>query len=63
MSMFFAFAMPGPAELMIVMCIVLLLFGGSKLPSLMRNLGRAKGEFTKGMNENVEDEVESRENV
>ena len=50
------FMMPGIPELMIIMVIVLLLFGGSKLPSLMRNLGRSAVEFKKGV-QGVEDEV------
>ena len=50
------FMMPGIPELMIIMVIVLLLFGGTKLPSLMRNLGRSAVEFKKGV-QGVEDEV------
>ena len=50
------FMMPGPMELMLIMAIILLLFGGAKLPSLMRNLGRSAVEFKKGV-QGVEDEV------
>jgi sec-independent protein translocase protein TatA len=35
----------GPAELLIILLVVLLLFGGAKLPELARSLGRAKQEF------------------
>lgn len=35
----------GPSELLIVAAIVLLLFGGSSLPKLARNLGKAQKEF------------------
>jgi sec-independent protein translocase protein TatA len=41
--------MPGGTELIIVLIIVALLFGGSKLPKLARSLGSAKGEFEKGL--------------
>ena len=43
--------MPGGTELVVVLVIVALLFGGSKLPKLARSLGSAKGEFEKGLKE------------
>lgn len=41
----------GPTELIIILVIVLLLFGGAKLPKLAKSLGEAKREFEKGSNE------------
>lgn len=38
----------GP-ELVIILVIILVLFGGSQLPRLARSLGEAKREFEKGM--------------
>lgn len=38
----------GPTELLIVLAIVLLLFGSSKLPQLARSLGQAQKEFKGG---------------
>ncbi|MEO6987289.1 MAG: twin-arginine translocase TatA/TatE family subunit [Aquihabitans sp.] len=38
----------GPTELIVILVIVLLLFGGAKLPQLARSLGEAKKEFEKG---------------
>ncbi len=46
----------GMQELVIVGIIVLLLFG-SRLPSVMRNLGRGVVEFKKGV-QGIEDDVE-----
>lgn len=43
--------MPSGPELYIVIAVVLLLFGGSKLPQLARSLGQAKSEFKKGTEE------------
>ena len=54
------FMSPGPLELAIIAGIVLLLFGGSKLPSLMRNLGRSTNEFKRGMNETIEEDEPSK---
>lgn len=52
----FGFGAPGPVELAIIAGIILLLFGSSKLPTLMRNLGRSTNEFKKGMSESSTDE-------
>ena len=40
----------GP-ELIIIMILVLLFFGGAKIPQLMRGLGRGMGEFQTGISE------------
>ncbi len=39
----------GPQELLIILVVVLVLFGGAKLPQLARSLGQAKKEFQDGM--------------
>ncbi len=38
-------------DMVIVLAIIALLFGGAKLPKLARSLGSAKGEFEKGLKE------------
>lgn len=38
----------GATELLIVLAIVLLIFGSTKLPKLARSLGQAKKEFEDG---------------
>lgn len=43
----------GPSELLIILAIVLLIFGGSKLPKLARSLGEAKKEFEASSNDNT----------
>jgi len=47
--------MPGVEELLIILAIALLVFGGSKLPQLARSLGRAKTEFNKGLKEDEQE--------
>ncbi len=46
----------GP-ELIVVLVVVLVLFGGSQIPKLARNLGQAQKEFKKGISEGAEDET------
>ena len=41
----------GSSELIIVLVIVLLVFGGSQLPKLAKNLGKAQKEFKDGLAE------------
>ena len=50
----------GPTELLVILVIVLVLFGGAKLPKLARSLGQAKNEFEAGTKEGAraDDEVE-----
>lgn len=38
----------GP-ELLVVLAVVALLFGGSRLPRLARSLGSTRGEFERGL--------------
>lgn len=51
--------MIGTQELMIVLALVLLLFGASKLPELARSMGKSIGEFKKAR---IESEKEMKEN-
>ena len=46
----------GMGEVIIIVFVVLLLFGGRKIPELMRGLGKGVSSFKKGMNE-IQDEI------
>ena len=50
--------MLGTWEIIAIVAIVLLLFGGKKIPELMKGLGKGVKSFKKGMNE-VEEEIKS----
>ncbi len=39
----------GPPEIGLILVIVLVLFGGSQLPKLAKNLGKAQKEFKDGL--------------
>ncbi len=45
-----------PMELMVVVGVIVLLFGASKIPQLMRGMGQGMGEFKKGLKEGNQEE-------
>lgn len=44
----------GPTEWLIILAIVLVLFGGTKVPKLARSFGHAVREFEKGIHDRAE---------
>lgn len=48
----------GAPEMIIIALVVLLLFGGKKIPELMHGLGKGVKSFKQGMNE-IENEINS----
>ncbi len=53
----------GTTEVMIIAGIALLLFGGKKVPELMRGLGRGISEFKRGAKEVTEPFEEARQDI
>lgn len=47
----------GMSEILVIALVVLLFFGGKKIPELMRGLGKGVRSFKEGMN-NMEKEIE-----
>ena len=48
-STFLLAIMPGGYECILILIVVLVLFGGRKIPELMRGLGRGVKEFKDGV--------------
>ena len=54
----------GAGEIIIISLVILLLFGGKKIPELMRGIGKGVRSFKEGMNEakdeaqKIKDEIE-----
>ena len=57
MNTIFLFGMPGGGELLVIASIVLLLFGGKKIPELMKGLGKGIREFNSAK-ANIKEELE-----
>ncbi len=48
----------GTGEIILIALVVLLIFGGKKIPELMRGLGKGVSQFKKGVKD-VDDEINS----
>ena len=57
MLTFFPLGVVGPWQIVIIALVILLLFGGKKIPELMKGLGKGMRSFKEGMNE-VEKQIE-----
>lgn len=52
--------MIGATEMILICAMVLLIFGGKKLPELMKGMGKGVKSFKEGMNEPTEEEMNRR---
>lgn len=57
----FAFLDFSTPELIIILAIVLLLFGGKKLPELSKSLGESMRELRKGLSSDVNEKAAEKE--
>lgn len=52
--------MIGATEIVLISAVILLIFGGKKLPELMKGMGKGIKSFKEGMNEPSEEEMKRR---
>ena len=57
MNSIFLFSLPGGGEWILIIVVVLLMFGGKKIPELMRGIGKGMREFNDAK-ANVKNEIE-----
>ncbi|MDZ4710531.1 MAG: twin-arginine translocase TatA/TatE family subunit [Saprospiraceae bacterium] len=57
MTSFLLLSMPGGGEWILIFVVVLLLFGGKKIPELMKGLGKGIREFNNARN-SIEEEIQ-----
>lgn len=53
------FSMPGGSEWIIIALVVLLLFGGKKIPELMKGLGKGVRSFKEGLKDVTADDTDA----
>jgi sec-independent protein translocase protein TatA len=53
--------MPGMSEWVIILLVIVILFGGKKIPELAKGIGKGIKDFKKAMNEDDEPAVEIKE--
>ncbi len=51
----------GPSQILIIVLVIVLLFGGKKIPELMRGIGKGVKEFKDGLNGVDENEPKKKE--
>lgn len=59
MNHLLAIGTPGVPELLIILVVLLLLFGGTRLPQLAKGMGKSIREFKRGINSDGADEDEA----
>lgn len=52
--------MIGATEIILICAVILLIFGGKKLPELMKGMGKGVKSFKEGMSEPTEEEMQRR---
>lgn len=63
MNLFVIAGFIGPQEIIIILIIVLLLFGGRKIPELMKGLGKGMKEFKNATKEDEEEKKSDPEKI
>lgn len=63
MNLFVIAGFVGPQEIIIILIIVLLLFGGRKIPELMKGLGKGMKEFKNATKEDETDKKADTEKI
>ena len=60
-TLFLILGIVGPTEIILIVVIVLLLFGGKKIPELMKGIGQGAREFKKGISGESEEQEKKKE--
>jgi sec-independent protein translocase protein TatA len=63
MNLFIILGVIGPWQIILIIAVILLLFGGKKIPELMKGIGKGAREFKKGLSGEDEEEQKKQDNA
>ncbi|PXX97864.1 twin-arginine translocase TatA/TatE family subunit [Marinifilum breve] len=63
MNLFVIAGMIGPWQIVIIVFVILLLFGGKKIPELMKGLGQGMKEFKKATDQDQDQNNKDKESL
>ena len=61
MNLFVILGVVGPWQIILIIAVILLLFGGKKIPELMKGIGKGAREFKKGLSGEDEEEEKKKD--
>jgi sec-independent protein translocase protein TatA len=62
MNLFVLLGVIGPWQIILIVAVILLLFGGKKIPEMMKGIGKGAREFKRGLNGEFDEEADAKKN-
>jgi sec-independent protein translocase protein TatA len=62
MNLFVILGVIGPWQIILIVAVILLLFGGKKIPEMMKGIGKGAREFKRGLNGEFDEEADAKKN-
>ena len=63
MNLFVLLGVIGPWQVILIIAVILLLFGGKKIPEMMKGIGKGAREFKKGLSGEDEEEEKKKDDA
>jgi sec-independent protein translocase protein TatA len=60
MNPFLILGVIGPWQVILIIAVILLLFGGKKIPEMMKGIGKGAREFKRGLSGEYDEEEEAK---
>jgi sec-independent protein translocase protein TatA len=60
MNLFVILGVIGPWQIILIVAVILLFFGGKKIPEMMKGIGKGAREFKKGLSGDYDEDGEAK---